>query len=261
MSLGPTDPEKIIDLLLKDTPEPFPFARLIALLTLCAWMRWPDDEDVVLDAQTTAAATVFLHEHKKGNAPRIPLTLERLCDSIVDRRVTGQYWEAFEEQVGTTDIVAFFMHCPEERRPSLGKAYYFIDEGGLVSSDFTEEERKQMKRARSSLKAAWKEQARSGPLLWAAQIFEDDPDLSFFAPDDVDYLEDANSFVQSRDRLLTFFGIALFCQQKLTRLLKATGAAKIKFLTFPKIVKPLAPDIGTFDEEQLKILDGYAAPQ
>jgi len=261
MSLGPTDPEEIIHFLLQDTQEPFPFARLIALLTLCAWMRWPDDQDVIRDAQTTAAATVFLHERKKGNTPSIPLTFERLCDSIVDRRVTGQYWEAFEEQIGITEIVTFFMHCPEERRPSLGKAYHLISEGGLVSSDFTEEERKEMTRARSSLKAAWKEQAKSGPLLWATQVFEDDPDLPYYAPDDVDCLEDAIAFVQSKDRLLAFFGVALFCQQKLARLLDQSSAAKIDILRFPDVVTPVDPNLGTFDEDQLKILDKYAAPQ
>jgi hypothetical protein len=261
MSLGPTDPEEIIRFLLQDTPEPFPFARLIALLTFCVWMRWPDDDDVVLDAQTTAAAMVFLRERKPGNSPQIPLSFERLSQSIVHRAIYGQYWDAFEEQVGITDIVAFFMHCPEDRRPSLGKAYYFIDEGGFVSSDFTEEERKQMKRARSSLKAAWKAQARSSPLLWATQVFEDDPDLLWFAPDDVDYLEDAIAFVQSRDRLLAFFGVALFCQQKLARLLDQSVAAKIDFLTFPDVVTPVDPQLGTFDEDQMKILDKYAAPQ
>lgn len=261
MSLGPTDPEEIINFLLSSASEPFPFARAIALLTLCAWMRWPDDEDVVLDAQTTAAATIFLHERKKGNAPSIPLTPERLCDSIVDRRVTGQYWEAFEEQIGIADIVAFFMHCPEELRPSLGKAYYFIDKGGLISSDFNEEERKQLKRARSSLKASWKEQARSGPLLWATQVFEDDPELPHYAPDDADYLEDAIAFVQSRDRLLAFLGVALFCQQKITRLLDKSVVTKIGFPRFPDVVTPVDPELGTFDDDQLKILNKYVAPQ
>ena len=261
MSLGPTDPEEIIHFLLDDTPEPFPFARLIALLTLCAWMNWPDDEDVILDAQTTAAATVFLHERKKGNTPSIPLTFERLCDSIVDRRVAGQYWEALEESVGTEDIVAFFMHCPEEERPSLGKAYHFIDEGGFLSSEFNAKEQKQMKRARSSLKAAWKEQAKSGPLLWATQVFEEDPDLPLFAPDDTAYLEDAIVLVQSKERLLAFFGVALYCQQKLSRLLDKSVAAKIDFIRFPEMVAPVDPQIGTFDEEQLAILHKYAAPQ
>jgi hypothetical protein len=261
MSLGPTDPEEIISFLLQDTPEPFPFARLIALLTLCAWMRWPDDEEIIVDAQTTAAANVFLREREKGDSPQIPISFERLCQSIVHREIYGQYCDAFEELAAVTDIVTFFMHCPEERRPSLGKAYHFIDSGGFLSSDFDEKEQKQMKRARSSLKAAWKEQARSSPLLWATQVFEDDPDLLWFAPDDVDYLEDAIAFVQSRDRLLAFFGVALFCQQKLARLLDQSVAAKIDFLTFPDVVTPVDPQLGTFDEDQMKILDKYAAPQ
>ena len=261
MSLGPTDPEEIIHYLLQDAEESFPFSRLIAFLTLCAWMRWPDDEDILLDAQTAAAAMVLLHERKRGETPAIPLSLERACESIVCRQIYGQYSDAFEDQMTITDIVAFFMHCPEERRPSLGKAYHFIDNGGLVSSEFDDKERKRMKRARSSLKAAWKAQAKSGPLLWATLVFDDDSDVYWFAPDEIDCFEAANALVQSRTRLLTLFGIALFCQQKLTRLLRATGATKIKFLTFPRLIKPVAPDIGLFDEEQLRILDSYAAPQ
>jgi hypothetical protein len=262
MSLGPTDPEEIIDFLLQETPEPYPFARLIALLTLCAWMRWPDDQDVVLDAQTTAAATVFLHEREKGNAPSIPLTLGRLCDSVVDRKVTGQYWEAFEEQLGVTDIVSFFMHCPEERKPSLGKAYYFIEKGGFLPDDLNDEETKEFSRgARSSLKAAWKEQARSGPLLYAAETFDEDLDLYWCSPDDDTYLEDATSLTYHKIRLMTFFGVALFCQQKLVRLLDKAAAAQIRFPKFPESVTPVDPGWGTFDEDQLRILDKYAAPQ
>ena len=260
MSLGPTDPEQIIRLLLDETTEPYPFARLIALLTLGAWMRWPDDEDVVLDAQTTAAAMVLLHERKRGRYPSIPLKLERACACIVDRQIYGQYWEAYDEQT-VTDIVGFFMHCPEDQRPSLGKAYYFIGQGGFTSSDFVGKERKQMMRARSSLKAVWKSQARSGPLLWATLMFEDDSDAYWYAPDDIDCFAGAKTLAQSKKRLMRLFGIALFCQQKLTRLLGATGATKIKHLTFPKAVKPVAPDIETFDEEQLQILEKYAAPQ
>jgi hypothetical protein len=261
MSLGPTDPEEIIRFLLDDTPEPYPHARLVALLTLCSWMRWPDDQDVVQDAQTTAAATVLLRERKRGKTPSMPITLERLCDSVVDRRVTGQYWEAFEEQFGVTDIVNFFMHCPEEYQPSLGKAYHFIDEGGFLPLEADEEEKKQLRRARSSLKVAWKEQARSGPLLYAAAVFDEDSDLHWYAPDDDTYFDEAIAFVDDQARLLKFLGVALFCQQKIARLLDRAAAAKIDFPKFPAVVSPIDPQLGTFDDDQLKILDRYAAPQ
>lgn len=260
MSLGPTAPEEIIEFLLSSAAEPYPYARVIALLTLCAWMRWPDDDDVVLDAQTTAAATGLLHGRRLGKTAAIPLTLERACDSIVNRQIYGQYTDAFDEQ-SITDMVAFFMHCPEEQRPSLGKAYHFIAKEGFISSDFDKRERKQMTRARSSLKAAWKSQAKSGPLLWATLVVEDDSEVYWFAPDDGECFEAANAFAHSKERLLNLFGVALFCQQKLTRLLRATGAAKISFLRFPRSVKPVAPDIETFDEQQLEILNKYVAPQ
>jgi hypothetical protein len=260
MSLGPIDPEKIIRLLLNDSAEPYPFSRLIALLTLCAWMRWPDDPEVVLDAQTTAAAMVCLKQRKRRKSHSIPLTLERACETIVNRQIFGTYDEAFDEP-SAVDIVSFFMHCPEELQPSLGKAYHFVGHGGFVSSDFDAKERKQMIRARSSLKAAWKLQARSSPLLWAIEIFEEDNEVYCYSPDALDCFKKANALVQNRKRLLNLFGLALFCQQKMTRLLRATGATTPMFLRFPKIVQPVEPDIGTFDEDQLKILAKYAAPQ
>ena len=76
--LGPTDPSEIMDFILEERNELFPFAKLIALLTLCAWMRWPDDQEVIEDAQVTAAAAVLLHEQQKGNSPIIPLSIDRL---------------------------------------------------------------------------------------------------------------------------------------------------------------------------------------
>lgn len=261
MTLGPLDPETIINLLLDEKPESFSSEKLIALMTLCAWMRWPDDEEIHRDAQTTAAATILLHQKEKGDDPAIPLTIDTLARCIVQRQIYGHYWEAFEEQIGITDLVAFFMFCPEELKPSMGKAYHFIDAGGFLNGDEAKDEKNRMKRARSSLKIAWKEQARSGALLLACEIFEEDPELCFYAPDDSDYFDAAEAFLKNKNRLLSFFGVALFFQEKLKRVLGHTAASNIRFLRFPDVVKPVDPGLGSFDAGQLAILAKYAAPQ
>jgi hypothetical protein len=133
--LGPTDPSEIMEFILDEKHEPFPFAKLIALLTLCVWMRWPDDQEVIEDAQITAAAAVFLHEQQKGRSSVIPLRIDRLARSVVIRQVTGSYVEALPDYTHVSDLVAFFMHCPEDINPSLNKAYFFIEEGGHLPDE------------------------------------------------------------------------------------------------------------------------------
>ena len=261
-ALGPTDPEEIIAFLLEERAEPYPFAKLIALLTLCTWMRWPDDQELIKDAQITAAASIYIHEIDKGNSPAIPLTVERLARAVTFRQLIGSYEEAFYERGLIGDLIFFFMMCPEDLKPSLGKAYYFIDNGGFISEDMTDDEAAGQRRARSSLKIAWKEQASSGALLFTASSFGEDNDwIHEYAPDAPEYFDDAQRFVQDRGRLLQFFGEALYCQKKLERLLDADAAAKIQFLTFPKAVKSIDPEFGNFHETQLEIIRRYRAPQ
>jgi hypothetical protein len=260
--LGPTDPSEIMEFILDEKHEPFPFAKLIALLTLCAWMRWPDDQEVIEDAQITAAAAVFLHEQNKGRSPVIPLRIDRLARSVVIRQVTGSYVEAFPEYTHVMHLIAFFMHCPEDLSPSLNKAYFFIEEDGhLPDEQLTKGEIRELKRGRSALKIAWTEQAKAGPLLFAAALSENDHNISDYAPDDSEFFDEASQLVRDRNRLLNYFGMALWCQQKLIRLLGTTGARKIKFPQFPAAVKPIDPQFNTYDETQLKILSKYRAPQ
>jgi hypothetical protein len=260
--LGPTEPEQIIAFLLTDHTEPYPFAKLVAFLTLCTWMRWPDDQELIEDAQITAAASIYIHEKEKGNAPAIPLTVERLAHTVAFRQLVGSYQDAFYERGLIGDLIFFFMMCPEDLRPSLGKAYHFIDSGGFIPEDATEEEIASLRRARSSLKIAWKEQAVAGPLLFTSNAFGDDDDaIDDFAPDAPEYFDEAQQLVLNRDRMLQFFGEALHCQEKLQRLLDPDAAAKLLFPKFPSVVTPVDPGFGAFHETQVEIIKKYRAPQ
>jgi hypothetical protein len=111
------------------------------------------------------------------------------------------------------------------------------------------------------LKIAWKEQAKAGPLLFAACLFEAGHNISDYAPDDSEFFEEATELVRNKARLLEFFGQALWCQQKLLRLLGPKGAKEIQFPQFPNFVKPIDPQLSVFDTAQLQILSKYRAPQ
>jgi hypothetical protein len=260
--LGPTNPTEIMEFLLDHAPEPFPFAKMIALPTLCAWMRWPDDPEVIEDAQTTAAAAIFLHEKENGNSTSIPLSTHRLATSVVNRQVNGSYGEVFPQYVEVASLVAFFMHCPEHLNPSLNKAYFFVEEGGdCPEGDITEAEMREWKTSRTSLKVAWKEQAQAGPLLFVACLHDDGHQISDYAPDDPDYFDEIAELVQSKDRLSDYLGKALWCQQKLLRLLDTNAAAQIDFPEFTSSVKPVDPKLMIYDASQIKLVESYRAPQ
>lgn len=260
MSLGPTDPKKIIEFLIGSTPEPYPYAKVVALLTFCAWMRWPNDAELVKDAQITAAATVVVHERRNERKTELPLTIETLSQALIWRPIYGTYYEAMEPATEpVTDIVGFFMHCPEHLKPSLLKARYFIDSGGFVPEGIKKSEEKEYKRSDTTLKVVWKEQAISGPFLWAAYGFEENFDLLDLVPDEVESVEAAKKFLAKPERLRTFLELALFCQTKLLRLLDP-AATKFDFVEFPKAIELLDWALPAFDEAQLKIVGKYQAP-
>lgn len=260
MSLGPTDPKEIIEFLIGSTPEPYPYAKVVALLTFCAWMRWPNDAELVRSAQIAAAATVVVHERENKRSVETPLTVDILCDALINLSLAGTYYDAMEPVTEpVTDIVGFFMHCPEHLKPSLLKARFFIDSGGFVPEDVEEDDEKQYKRSPATMKVVWKEQAVASPFLWAGLHFEDNFDLLDLVPDEVESISIAQNFLGEPERFRTFLGVALYCQNKLLRLLDP-AAARFEFLEFPDSIEPITPEIGTFDEAQLAVLGKYQAP-
>jgi len=260
MSFGPTKPKEILKFLLGNEREPYPFARAVSLLTFCTWMRWPNDPEVVQDAHIHALASSVILQRDRGKSIKTPLSLEILCDALIHPRITGLYHMEEPALEPITDIVSFFMFCPGALKPSLLKARHFINANGFVPEDLTDDaEKKKYRKGKTVSKAVWREQAISGPFLWAGQFFEEDYDLLELTPDEPESVFAAAQFLDERTRFERFLGVALFCQNKLARLLDPS-AAEIRFLEFPKEIKPIDPEIGTFDESQLKIMKGYRAP-
>lgn len=258
MNLGPTDPKQILEFLVGNKTEPYPYARVIALLTFRVWMTWPNDQDMVRNAQIMAAASVVVYERQKKRRIKLPLTIEMLCQELTHRPINGTYYEAMEPSIEPiSDLVGFFMHCPEQLKPSLLKARYFIDAGGFVPDGISEKEQKEYKKSETTLKAVWREHAQSGPFVWAAYGFEDSFDLLDLVPDEIESIETSKRFLASPRRLRTFLELALYCQTKLQRVLDP-AAARFEFVKFPKSIELLDWDISTFDDVQLAIMNEYS---
>lgn len=267
MDLGSTKPEELIKMILNSKAEPYPYARVVALLAFSVWMRWPLDPELVRIAQTIAAANVALAKKELIDISDMPLSIEILCDALINKSLAEPFANVFDESDDTiVRIIGFFMHCPEDQKPSLLKARYFIENGGFAPDEVSKDETKEFIVSSSTLKAVWKNQATSGPFMWAAYYYEDDSEtpeqkLIELAPDDPDSVHEAEALLQDRGQLTRFLGVARFCQEKLLRLLDPAASSRFQAVKFPEEIKPVIPNIGTFDEGQLTILRNYAVPQ
>ncbi len=258
---GPNKPDEFLEFLLKPD-EPYPFAKAVALLTFRAWMCWPDDDEMISAAQIAAAASVAVYQKRNGLTVTPPLSIDILSEALVENSLPGVYADAFEDaHESISDIVGFFMHCPDELKPSLLKARYFIDQGGFAPSEIDKSELKQYKQSPTTMKAAWNAQAPAGPFVWAVHFNEEVVDILSLSPDSVEDVEMAQTIATDIPRMKRLFGIARFCQERLLNLLDAGSASRFKFVKFPDSIRPIAPDLELFDEAQRKIMESYHAPQ
>jgi hypothetical protein len=254
------DPEHLVLTII--APDQDRLSRVVALMTFCAWMRWPTEQDLIYSAQVATMASIVVGEKARGDIFEPPLTVEILADALINYSLAGPFVLAFEEMEDSiTEMIGFFMHCPEELRPSLLKARDFIDKGGFVPEGIEKNEQKQYKRSLSTLKVVWATQAAAGPFLWAAHHSDENLNLLDLLPDDPETIPAATAFLKNKKRILDFFGVARFCQEKLLRLLDPNAAERIRFLSFPDSIAAVRPNIVTFDDAQLEILKSYRAPQ
>lgn len=242
-----------------------PADRLISLMTFSAWMRWPEDQEVLRYANVVAAANIYLYDKSNGKEPRVSPSVDDMARALVESPLAGWFSHVYE----TTDLLAgeivnFFMHCPEELKPSLLKARYFIEQGGFTSEDMTDKERKESTPGSTLLKAGWSEQAIAGPFAWTAESFGEEEgieELLWIVPDDPDSIPVAEAFLADPLQIDRFFGIARFAQERLLRLLDPVSRSRFKFARFPSSIELVCPDIDYFDEVQLEIMKTYRAPQ
>lgn len=253
-------PEQLLAVITGKRRLKYPFEDVVAFLTFCGWMRWPHENDLVLAAHLAAKASVIVWQKDHKKRVTVPTTIYELSNAIVRDSIPHKYRAAFGDLDNSiTEIVGFFMHCPEELKPSLLKARYFINNGGFVPEGIEKAELNFYKDGATTLKSVWKSQAISGPFLWAAYS-EDALEILSFYPDDPDCVPLAAKFIRDKDRLENYLGIARYCQERLIRLLNPDSASRFNFVKIPNSIRSVEPDIEMFDDAQLSILKGYAAP-
>ena len=148
----------LIDVLTDQRDEDFCNEKHVAWMTFCAWAYWPNDSELIRHAHTVAMANLFEKSSLSVQRELLPhLSTRKITDALLRPPLTATYRAAMEQKdpavSGISNIVAFFMHCPTEYHPSLLKALYFIDEGGLIDKDeWSAEEAKEFKRSPTTLK-------------------------------------------------------------------------------------------------------------
>ncbi len=255
------NPEQLLEILSEPTKDPTTPERLEALLTFSAWMHWPKDQEILRHARIVAAANVFVSNGPQNlSGP----SQAAMAAALVNFPLTARYDVAYEsfDMGEIADLVAFFMHCPLEEKPSFLKACFFIDEGGLVADDVPINEYKFNKRSPATSKIAWRAQLPAGPCILAdAYIDEETQNIYNFAPDGYETVATAKAYLKNAELVAHYLGVARFCQERLVSRLDPVSLERVSFPTFPSRIKPVDPGLGTFDEKQLAILRRYRAPR
>ena len=267
-TIPPFDITNAISLLTGGRKPAFQSELEIAIVSFSTWLHWPNISNVTSCAQVVAAANIYSNGSAKDkhdqNTSNPFLTTKALANAVLDFPLEGTYEDAFEranDAVGEiTDIISFFMHCPEDLKPSLLKALFFIEEGGFLPDDTPVDDHKLYKKSISTLKLTWAAQAIAGPFVWAAAVIEDNSVLEL-APDAPKSVKLARKLLQKPEFLARYFGVAKFCQDKLLDRLDPKSIARFRFVKFPKTVKAIDPEIGAFDQQQIDIVKRYRAPK
>jgi hypothetical protein len=159
-------------------------------------------------------------------------------------------------------LVSFFRRCPADLKPSLNKAFFFIEKGGFSEHVTIGDgpHQKPYKEWTSKLKQSWRLLAPSGCFALAAihHDFEELLDL----PLDGEYaVKTAGKVLQRVDKLQLYFGLAKYIQNDLIKKLDKSIRERSAFAAFSRSVveTPIQPT--PFTENQLKLIKSYVAPK
>lgn len=255
------DVSKFIALLVDGKSEAHPFEKHIALCMLCTWLYDPDDADVLTQASIVSAANFFCR-CKDDRAQQIPLSKQQLASALADPPLAtdfNSYFEGLQSSMHSiTEIVSFFIFCPDHVSPSLNKAFYFIEQGGFMDKGQPPEDQRELlklRRRKSTLKALWKQRAHTAAFIWAANFTL--PELLELSPDDADILKTTERILRKPERLRRYFQTVRWCQTRLHDCLEPAVRRKITLHEFPDTLLSSRPNVGKFDAEQLRILSSY----
>jgi hypothetical protein len=273
-----TDVGQLMEIICGIREEQYAFEKYVALLTFSTWLGWPFAPNVVEFAEIVAAARVILAiddgEIKVPKAQRQqviesisrqvfkPLSVaSALAEPCLEIRFRAASEEFNLSLWNVAAIAAFFMKCPEEMKPSVNKAFFFIDEGGF--KDALQIERggqyKPYKVAPASLKKSWGSLAVTSPFALSA-IHQSIEVIFNLPPDGDSSIKEARTLLKKPEMLKRYFGYARFIQDILIHNLHQVSRDKFMFIQFPKSIPIHAVEPVPFDSDQLSIIKRYKAP-
>ncbi|MEY9161661.1 hypothetical protein [Bradyrhizobium japonicum] len=256
------NPTDAIAVLTGGRREHFGKERETALVGFIAWMCYPKNPKLIAAAQAIGAANYFLNSKDDTRLPRSNphFSQATFASTLIDYPLDAFFKELdleFDDLQNITEIVNFFMMCPDEQKPSLLKAIYFIDEGGFVPSDVRLEERRKYKRSAATLKNSWRKLAVAAPFIWAASL--DDFKIIFdLSPASPKMVKASRKLLSHRSALLDFFGKARFCQE---HLLSRYSPRTFQFIKFPSSVQSEPVQSEALDRAGIELIRSYRAPK
>ncbi len=234
------DPSDAIAVITGYRERRFPLERELAFLGFITWMLFPMKPQTISTAQIIAAANYFLHLPKARRANLVranPYFSQEMFAKTLLKFPLGDTFSmefeiAFNELANISELIEFFMICPNEQRPSLLKALHFIEQGGFVPGDVKESDRGAYTRSRSTLKVSWVNYAVSGPFIWAAM----QPKYEFItrlSPDLKSTIKRVDKFLAKKNSVMEFFELARFCQARLIPRLDERSSISLSFPQIP----------------------------
>jgi hypothetical protein len=256
------DPTDAIAVLTGGRRERFAKECETALIGFITWMCYPKNPNIIAAAQAIGAANYFLSSKHGTKLPRSNphFSQSAFASTLIDYPLNAHLTELdleFDDLQNITEIVNFFMMCPDEHKPSLLKAIYFIDEGGFVPSDIRPEEKSKYKRSAATLKNSWRKLAVASPFIWAANL--DDFKIIFdLSPASPTMVKASKKILSRRSALLDFFGNARFCQE---HLLSHFSPRTFKFIKFPANVESEPVQCEALNTAGIELIRSYRAPK
>jgi hypothetical protein len=273
------DISQLMEIICGIRPERYPFQRYVALMVFSTWSAWPDASNVVELAETVAAARLVLEVNR--NRIRVPkekrkilidqissmaFSTTRAAEALAEPCLDARFFDCSAKarhyiwDVGV--VAAFFLKCPLDMKPSLNKAFYFIDEGGF--SDFFSigkgQRQKPYKISIASLKQSWSKLAPSSSFSCSAQCLNLEA-IYDLPPDGDGSIRIARRLLKNDNKLKLYFGTARYIQDELLNRLDHTSRDKFPFVEFPNSIISIPLVALPFERDQLDLLKKYRAPK
>jgi hypothetical protein len=262
----------LVEVICDHRKEAFPFEKYAALMTFSTWLRAPNNPDMIGNPQVVGAALII--RAIRGGTLKVPgnkrteyidsiaetlLPPEIVADALIKRATPGSFRDYFGATAPRLSwvgaIVAFLLRCPTKERPSLNKAWFFIDEKGFSSVNQPENSRV----PKTYLKDAWTTLAVCAPFVYAAEDGEVSSLLDL-APDDDQTITKISELINHKTDFKLYFGYVQYIQTVLLTRFDWKTLEWLTFVDFPSWIEPFVQVFEPLEADQIAILNGYLPP-